>query len=219
VEHAFADIHKKNSCQANLSPDVSLKKIPCGDIIDERKIQSFEEESIKLKDHSLKAIDSLREDKEFQTLLSELQNQAPSIPQSHFEKTHPSDFYIFVSFSMGEKALLNLAQEAKEFGATIILRGFKDKSYKKTAKSLQKIIEKTGQGFLIDPEIFSLFNVTSIPTIILSAAFANDSVPKQTPIHDRMQGHVSLKFALETFAIEGDLNSEAKTILRQGQKK
>jgi type-F conjugative transfer system pilin assembly protein TrbC len=121
---------------------------------------------------------------------------------------------------MGEPALLNIAKDAKQYNATLVLRGFKENSYARTAKSLQTIIEKTGQGFIVDPELFTLFNIKAVPTIILSRPFANEiSDRKQTPIQDRLQGHVSLKFALETFAKEGDLQAEAKAILRQGSGK
>ena len=73
------------------------------------------------------------------------------------EETNLSEasLYIFVSFSLGEKALLNLAREAKQFDAILVLRGFKEGSYRKTAQALQEIITKTGQG------VFNLLGLLS----------------------------------------------------------
>lgn len=126
------------------------------------------------------------------------------------------DLYIFVSLSLGEKAFLNLAHEAKRFGATLVLRGFIEGSYTKTAKALQAIIQKTGQGTLIDPELFNLFGITAAPTFVLATPFPLLTAERvQTPLHDRLQGHVSIQYVLETFAKKGDLKSEAKAHLQQ----
>lgn len=132
----------------------------------------------------------------------------------------PGNFYIFVSLSLGEKALLNLAIDVKRYGATLVLRGFKAGSYVKTVHALQKIIEKTGQGFIIDPELFTLFAIQAIPTFVLSKPFhLNASERIQTPLHDQIQGHVSPQYALETFTKKGDLKDEAKSLLLAGEAK
>ena len=127
------------------------------------------------------------------------------------------NLYIFVSFSMGEKALLNLAHEAKQFNAILVLRGFKDGSYVNTAQSLQNMIIKTGQGVIIDPELYTLFNITAVPTFVLAKPFSLQSQTRiQTPIHDKLQGHVSVHYALEVFAKEGDLKEEVQHLLHKG---
>jgi conjugal transfer pilus assembly protein TrbC len=132
----------------------------------------------------------------------------------------PGNFYIFVSLSLGEKALLNLTIDAKRYGATLVLRGFKAGSYVKTVHALQKIIQETGQGLIIDPELFTLFAVQTVPTFVLSKPFhLNASERIQTPLHDRIQGHVSPKYTLETFAKEGDLKNEAESLLLAGEAK
>lgn len=176
----------------------------------------FETEILKLVKDSYKKVEALQQDQDFQTLVGELKNQTPPPLQS---QRIPGELYIFVSFSMGEKALLNLAHEAKIFGATLILRGFKGGNYKKTAQALQKVIEKTGQGFLIDPELYTLFNITSVPTFILTKPF--DVSPQEriaTPLHDRLQGHVSIRYALETFAKSGEFQAQAQLMLRDEAK-
>lgn len=160
-------------------------------------------------------------DPEFQEVVTALQAQIPKhVPQLKHQSDHTNqrgELTLFVSLSLGEKALLNLAQEAKRWNATLVLRGFIDGSYAKTAKTLQNIILKTGQGFIIDSELFSLFNVEAVPTYILSKPFQLNALERtSTPLHDRIQGHVSIQYALETFAKSGDLREEAQSLLKQG---
>ena len=183
-----------------------------------KEFQDFQQEIFQKKDLVL-------ENKELQQFITELNEKAltsfptcqstEKIPATN-SQVHSSEgnLYIFVSFSLVEKALMNLAHEAKRYGATLVLRGFQEGSYKKTIQTLQKIILKTGQGVSIDPELFALFSIFSVPTFILAKSFQlNSSEPTSLPLHDRLQGHISAHYALETFAKEGDLQSEAKALL------
>lgn len=125
---------------------------------------------------SLQQRDNILDSKEFQDVVKTLETEALTAQthrvqtplQSSLDKSNPGELTLFVSFSLGEKALLNLAHEAKIYGATLVLRGFKDNSYAQTVKALQKIIQEIGQGFIIDLELFSLFSVTTVPTYVLS---------------------------------------------------
>jgi len=171
----------------------------------------FVKEIQKLEEESLQKKNAVLEDSAFQNFVTTLQNQVPLQTMSYNES---GDLYIFVSFSLGEKALLNLAIDAKRYGATLVLRGFIDGSYAKTAKALQKVIQKANQGFIIDPELFTLFAVTAVPTYVLTKPFPLTALERlQTPLHDRLQGHVSVQYALETFAPQGDCKAEAQFLL------
>lgn len=173
-----------------------------------KKFQSFLSQSFEQREAVLK-------NSEFQDAVENLQK--PPLQSSQAKHT-PSNLYIFVSFSIGEKALTNLAQQAKAYDAILILRGFKDNSYAKTVNALQRIIQETGQGFLIDPELFNLFGITAVPTYVLSQPFQLSSSERfQTPLHDRLMGHVSVRYALEVFAKEGDLKEIAASLLNQGK--
>lgn len=175
--------------------------------------QSFLSESFKQRESAL-------ESKEFQDVVKTLRVSTLQIqnPIQSSKKNTPAELTLFISFSMGEKALLNLAHEAKLYGVTLVLRGFKDNSYAQTVKALQKIIQETGQGFIINPELFSLFSVTAVPTYVLSKPFQLQTQERTfTPLHDRLQGHVSLHYALETFAKEGDLKEEAHSLLENAR--
>lgn len=177
-----------------------------------------------LQQESLQKVETLQKDPVFQNIVTELQrnsSHSQNMAVNYSPETQPNlseaSLYIFISFSMGEKALLNIAHEAKRFGAIMILRGFKDESYLKTAQSLQNMIIKTGQGVLIDPELYALFNITTVPTFVLARPFNLAAVERtQTPFHDKMQGHVSVRYVLETFANKGDLKDEAHALLKRG---
>ncbi len=201
-----------NACPARLQED-ALKTVET--MQKGKDFQSF-------LTHSLRQKDAVLKDTEFQDFVADLQAQAqtslqtPQFQQGTRDKVKPGNLYIFVSFSLGEKALLNLAQEAKPYGATFVLRGFIDGSYAKTVQSLQNIIIKTGQGFIIDPELFSLFSVTAVPAYVLAKPFQLHAQTRtQSPLHDRLQGHVSVPYALETFAQSGDLRDEAQALLEK----
>ena len=175
------------------------------------EFQSFLADALQQKEAVLK-------DAEFQDFVADLQAQTQeSLPRPSQPKGKSGDLYIFVSFSLGEKALLNLANEVQPYGATLVLRGFKDNSYAKTVQALQNIIVKTGQGFIIDPELFSLFSVTAVPTYVLAKPFQlHAQMRTQSPLHDRLQGHVSVIYALEIFAQSGNLTEEAQALLKKG---
>jgi conjugal transfer pilus assembly protein TrbC len=203
---------QESACPARLRED-SLKVVEA--VQKDKDFQSFLADSLRQKDAVLR-------DKGFEDFVTDLQAQAqaqaslqaPQFQQSTRDKATPGNLYIFLSFSLGEKALLNLANEAKPYGATFVLRGFIDGSYAKTVQALQNIIVKTGQGFIIDPELFSLFSVTVVPTYVLAKPFQLHAQTRtQSPLHDRLQGHVSVPYALETFAQSGDLTEEAQALL------
>ncbi len=213
---ARADCSHSTTCPAPLQEDFlhnSLKTVET--MQKDKDFQSFLAEALQKKEAVLK-------DTEFQDFVADLQAhaqtslQTPQFQQGTRDKVNPGNLYIFVSFSLGDKALMNLAQEAKPYGATLVLRGFVDGSYAKTVQSLQNIIIKTGQGFIIDPELFSLFAVTAVPTYVLAKPFQlSAQMRTQSPLHDRLQGHVSVSYALETFAQSGDLRDEAQALLEK----
>ena len=59
--------------------------------------------------------------------------------------------------------------------------------------------------------------MTAVPTYVLAKPFNVIAAERvQTPMHDKLQGHVSTRYALETFAKEGDLKDEAQDLLTRG---
>ena len=221
----------KKSCQTTFLSDADILKLQeesfakVEDVQNDRSFQEFQTQVLKKNDEVLNS-------DAFQELVTDLKQAQRKNAQSFTEPseyTSPGELYIFVSFSLGEKALLNLASDAKQFDATLVLRGFiegtpgssaRGQGYTKTAQALQKIIRTTGQGVIIDPELYTLFAVRAVPTFILTKPFQLQAQERtQTPLHDRMQGHVSAHYALEIFSQEGDLKIEAKALLLKGVSK
>lgn len=218
---AYGSIQEQKSCNA-----CSVKKPPCRDKLYQNS--DFSDNFLaQLQQESLQKVEELQKDPEFQEIVTELKSSTSKFYSvySALGNVEQSALYIFVSFSMGEKALLNIAHEAKQFEAILVLRGFKQGSYIKTVQSLQNIIIKTGQGVIIDPELYSLFNITAVPTFVLAKPFTLAAVErtqasiKWAPIHDKLQGHVSAHYALEQFTKEGDLKDKAQELLRTGETK
>lgn len=222
---------QKNFCKANTSHPNQSNSCPAK-VFKEADILKLQEESFAkgeavqndrsfqdFQTNVLKKNDKIVNSKSFQAAVTELKENSKKTTETSKTKS-PGELYIFVSFSLGEKALLNLARDAKQFDATLVLRGFKDGSYTKTAKAFQKIIQKTGQGVIIDPEFFELFAVRAVPNFILTKPlqlYAEERL--QTPLHDRIQGHISARYALETFSRMGELKYEALALLQQKESK
>ncbi len=119
--------------------------------------------------------------------------------------------YVFVSLSMPKPALIALNKEAGELGAALVLRGLKDNSYQKTALYLQEVIKKTGQGFLIHPELFKRYEIHQVPSLVLTT----DTLGTE-PTFDVISGHIPIKTALLEIAEKGELKDEAKAWLQRG---
>lgn len=215
-----------SQCQTSSSLELVRESEPYQDLVtygNTLKTKEFNESSScktalqDLQENSLQKVEALQNDPAFQETVNILQNNLAQNTAINFSRESQGSLYIFVSFSMSEKALLNIAHEAKQFGATLVLRGFYEGSYLKTAKTLQNTITKTGQGVLVDPELYSLFHITAVPTFVMAKPFQLYAQERtQTPIHDKLQGHVSIRYALEQFSKEGDLKEEAQLFLQGG---
>ncbi len=106
-------------------------------------------------------------------------------------------FYIFVSLSMPKGLLEQYNNIAKQIGAKLVMRGFKNNSFKETVAVTQRTLMQ------VDPVAFKKFGITSVPSFVLSN---NDQF-------DKLVGNVSIKYALEEFEAKGDLKTQAKEYL------
>lgn len=94
---------------------------------------------------------------------------------------------IFVSSSMPKSSLQELAKDAKQLGARLIIRGMVNNSMKETAlfsKELNNALD-------IDPKLFKKFNVREVPTFAVPQKING---LKQWMI---IRGNVNLTYALE----------------------
>lgn len=112
------------------------------------------------------------------------------------EKRHDG-FYIFISLSMPKSLLEAYDKLAKQIGAKLVMRGFKNNSFKETVQFTKEM------AIQVDPVSFKKFGITYVPSFVLS----NNNQ------FDKLVGNVSIKYALEEFEARGDLKAKAKEYL------
>ena len=115
---------------------------------------------------------------------------------------------IFVTLAMPEASLKLLATQAARAGATIVIRGLKDDSMKKTLAAVQRIIGERPVAWQIDPPAFRRFAVQRAPTFVLVALDSRADLTKPNCSNGcsldgsfvSVAGDVSLDYALEFIA-------------------
>jgi conjugal transfer pilus assembly protein TrbC len=132
------------------------------------------------------------------------QTQADTAPQG------PA-LLVFVSFSMPPENLLRLAQQAKQADGVLVFRGLAGASLREMVARVQPLA-KTGAAIQINPEAFTRFGVSVVPTFALanSAEPCGDSVCEASV--QRVAGDVTLDHALERLARTDDPIGRAATV-------
>lgn len=110
------------------------------------------------------------------------------------------DLMIFVSLSMPPDVLKELARQAREAGAVMMLRGFKDGKLSETKRAVLAV-NRAGAEWDIHPEAFKMFKVKSVPTFVVANAKANsvldDGCAPETS-YASVTGNISVDLALDT---------------------
>ena len=133
--------------------------------------------------------------------------QAASANLKEAQGTAPQ-FMVFVSTSMPEQALKRIIADTSAAGGVVVFRGFPGNSGKAFIAALSKVVEKDQQfaSIGIDPRLFRAFDVTAVPTMVVSSSDFTpcDGLTCKTtpPPFDRIEGNVTVRYALETFAGE-----------------
>lgn len=148
--------------------------------------------------------------------IGEVSNQKTSSADGKINGNINGQLFLFISSSMPRQALENYFYEAKKYNATILIRGFINDSLKETTQFFAKI--DNGTSALIDPDRYTKFNINAVPAIVLVQDESECINQSCTPRHDRISGNISIAYALESFAKEGDLRNLAQNILRGGKK-
>jgi type-F conjugative transfer system pilin assembly protein TrbC len=133
--------------------------------------------------------------------------EAKTLPYFEAFSREPYQLLVFISLSQPEQGLIELGKQVKAANGALILRGLVDGSYKKTILALENFIDKAGIGVSIDPELFTKYQIKQVPTFVItevSKACAGNltCIPAS---FDKLTGNVSLNYALDKFAQEGDL--------------
>lgn len=118
---------------------------------------------------------------------------------------------VFASFSMPEDMLVAYVQEAHLYGGQLVFRGFVDDNMAATTQAFGRIVQKAGGvgSAVVDPKPFEVFSISEVPAVVLSDgeldACRSQDCEVETPVHDKLAGATSLRYALGVFSSEGDL--------------
>jgi type-F conjugative transfer system pilin assembly protein TrbC len=120
---------------------------------------------------------------------------------------------IFVSFSMPEQVLKNLAEQARVAGGVMVLRGMVDGKLSATQAAALRVNQGRA-SWEINPELFTTFDVNTVPAFVLTGNKAvldegcapDDSgqcSPKNT--FSKVSGDISVQAALDTMRLRTEI--------------
>lgn len=92
--------------------------------------------------------------------------------QSQGQVKPGGDLLVFISFSMPEHEINTLAKQTKEYGGTLILRGFKDNRLSETKAAALKL-NASGASWKIHPQLFQTFSINQVPAIVVASDASN----------------------------------------------
>ena len=123
---------------------------------------------------------------------------------------------IFVSHSMPISLLKSYAKEATKYNGVLVFRGLPEGSFHRLAKLVSDISGDNAEGIAmqIDDEAFKAFDIKCVPTIVLSKPPSIFSDQVKGGSFDKISGNITIKYALEVFAKEGDLKTNAREVLK-----
>jgi conjugal transfer pilus assembly protein TrbC len=102
-----------------------------------------------------------------------------------------SKLLVFVSFSMPDATLLDLANEVNQAGGIFVIRGLPENSFKALAQKMLGLLDKGLKvSIQINPTFFQKYEIEKVPTFVLLGE--ND--------YDKVSGNISLEYALRLFS-------------------
>lgn len=129
------------------------------------------------------------------------------------------ELMVFASFSMPSESFKRLVSQTSQVGGVVVLRGFKNNSYKETVMAINQIGEASG-SVLVNPNAFTKYKVKAVPSVVLAKSNFIDQVDQDgCALPDNFAsvgGDVSLEFALEQLSKRApDFERMASGYLRQ----
>ncbi|WP_298624835.1 type-F conjugative transfer system pilin assembly protein TrbC [uncultured Legionella sp.] len=115
---------------------------------------------------------------------------------THLKKV--SHVIVFLSFSMPDKSLESWLRQCKISGATPVIRGLINNSFKETMSVIKTLSEKVGIGVQLDPLLFQTFGIKQVPSVVYAKDIPECPANMDCkPIaFDVLYGDVSLNYAL-----------------------
>ncbi|MBP8285272.1 MAG: type-F conjugative transfer system pilin assembly protein TrbC [Rhodoferax sp.] len=133
------------------------------------------------------------------------------------------DLMVFASFSMPTPSLRTLVASVSSVGGRVVLRGFKNDSYRQTLQAIASLGVPTA-SVSVNPKAFDQYQIMAVPAFVLAKRSATEtldtdgcSLPENFVA---ISGDVSLAYALREMAsrsavITPDLSALATRYLRQ----
>ncbi len=117
------------------------------------------------------------------------------------------EIIVFMSLSVPGASLREWSLEAARIGAPLVLRGVTKGGLRATVKRVGAHLAE-GAGAAIDPRLFRLFEVTTVPAVVVvpggvPACKSRGCASDPSPPHDRIKGNIGLDAALSIIALEG----------------
>jgi len=112
----------------------------------------------------------------------------------------PTDLMIFVSLSMPQEVIKELTRQSKQYGATLVLRGFQDDSMMQTEQIIQ-VLNTGGATWQVNPDAYKQFRVQTVPTFVLATAGATSILEEgcaRPANYVSLNGNQSIDVALQT---------------------
>lgn len=138
-----------------------------------------------------------------QDLINRLQGNIAAQSTSMGEKdTFPAIY--FVSLGIPREGLLPMLKDARRYNIPPTLRGLVNNDMRQTAAAMFELSkEEKDAGVQIDPTLFTQYNITTVPALVVTC-------PGH---HDVIRGSLPLQQALEKVAESGDCAATARHLL------
>ena len=142
-----------------------------------------------------------------QELINRLQGDIVAQTNKMGEKdTFPAIY--FVSLGIPREGLLPMLKDARRYNIPPTLRGLVNNDMRQTAAAMFELSkEDRDAGVQIDPTLFTQYNITTVPALVVTC-----------PGHyDVIRGSLPLQQALEKVAESGDCAATARHLLEAGK--
>jgi conjugal transfer pilus assembly protein TrbC len=146
-----------------------------------------------LKDHLKTTKQQLSQQMKQQVVSMNASTQCTSCSTKH-EESIPA-FYVFMSFSIKDTVWLEWSKQIEKLGGAFILRGLPHRSFKELASHLNHLNDIGVRATIqLDPQLFDQYQIEQVPTVVVAEEEA----------FDKITGNVTLDYALETLAKDGE---------------
>lgn len=162
--------------------------------------------------------------------LSEIREAKVAIEKAPSFGKNPHLLRIFVSSSMPRSLLKAYALEAKKYNGVLVFKGLPGGSFKAMSDVVQYLNKDQNESALmneklghnqednlaiqIDDEVFEKFNITSVPSFVLSEEKECYEAMSCKNLYDKISGNISIKVALEKFTQNGELKAVSAALLK-----